>query len=112
MRSCILTFFIFTLFSLRAQDKVFLLDGTLKQGKVVEIATESVLLETGTETINIFRYEIAVIEFKNGTIEIINEPRENIVYNPRATKVTAETKQLSLYKPHFISLNTLALYNA
>jgi hypothetical protein len=101
-----------TLFTVRAQDKVFLLDGTLKQGKILEIATEAITLENDSETQNIYRYEIAVIEFKNGTIEIINEPAENLVYNTRSAKVTSDTKQLSLYKPHFVSVNTLALYNA
>ncbi|MCE3228543.1 MAG: hypothetical protein K0S32_3094 [Bacteroidetes bacterium] len=112
MRGVLLYLFIIAFLTSGAQDKVFLLNGAIKQGKVLEISKYDITLEGPTETKNIDRSEIAIVEFQNGSIEVFNQPKEDIIYNPISAKARPDAKALSLHKPHYVSLNTLSLYNA
>ena len=102
-----------TAFLSRAQDKVYFLDGTSKSGKITEIAPEQVMLQTGSETETIARYLILLIEFKNGSVEVINTPEHTLIYNPESTGNTYKkpTERMP-FNYNLGAVNTLALCNA
>lgn len=111
----ILTYLFLVFFcAIKAQDKIYFLNGTSKTGTIVEISEEQITAQLSKkEKLTFDRSTILLIEFKNGSIEIITQPKENVLYNP----VEAENQLKQVVKKEFIlsnfgSLNTLALCNA
>jgi hypothetical protein len=106
---------------LKAQDRIYLQDGTCVVAKVLEIAPDQITVvpisESGAPFINsneiIRKHSIVLIEFKNGSVEYFNNPRQDVVSNP-VTNRAKQQKELSseIVYQNFISLNTLALCNS
>ncbi|MGZ3900503.1 MAG: hypothetical protein ACXVO9_13860 [Bacteroidia bacterium] len=111
MKNLSLFLMVFLFCSLRAQDKIYFLDGHTLECRVLEISPEQVMV-SAAEKESINRAEIFLIKYKNGFIEVMNTPTANVIYNPASkskNQVSADTK---IYKPGYLSLNTLALCNA
>ena len=104
-----------------AQDKLYLLDGTKKTVKILEVGIDAIiyaeLSESGApfidskETLPISN--LMLVEYKNGVVEIFNRPEKNSVSTSQglvsqATKKNAEQSN----NTNLISLNTVALCNA
>jgi len=106
-----------------AQDKVYLMDGTCKIVKVLEIAPDNItvvpLSESGAPFVNanetIFKSEVILIEYKSGFVEVYNIPRRTAIYNANGSirnDVKKDGKEGQVFSFNFASLNTLALCNA
>lgn len=104
-----------------AQDKIYLLDGSCRIAKVLEIAPDYItivpLSESGAPFINsnetIQKNTVLLVEYKNGTIEVYNKPDKTTAYTSNTTKTIREKKDagnVSLF--NLASLNTLALCNS
>lgn len=104
-----------------AQDRIYLMDGTCKVAKVLEIAPDQItvveLSESGAPFVDanetIFKNQIVLIEFKNGAIEFFNVPQQSLVVHPngRVNKPAARNADGFSFQ-NFASLNTLALCNS
>jgi len=105
----------------KAQDKLYLLDGSKKLVKILEIGLEEVtyseLSESGAPFINersiVPRNNILLIEYKNGTVEIFNRPEKNSVTTSQGlvSKPLKKTENTPT-NSNLIYLNTLAMCNA
>lgn len=97
-----------------AQDQVYFLDGSSRSGKVTEIAPEHVILQTGGARETIDRGLILLIEFKNGSIEVMHAPEKSLVYDPEPVSSGTSKKQAERIPFNYSlgSVNTLALCNA
>lgn len=95
-----------------------MLDGSLKNAKVLEIAPDSItivpLSESGAPFLNsnetVPKALVLLIEYKNGTIEIYNVPKKNATYNSEGVATIhskSDAENINLY--NFVSINTLAL---
>jgi hypothetical protein len=104
-----------------AQDRVYLLDGSCKVVKVLEIASEQItvvpLSESGAPFVDanetISKRDLLLIEYKNGLVEVYNRPEKTAIYNSDGRlnkKSHGNSKDISYY--NFASLNTLALCNS
>lgn len=113
------SFLMFTAF-VKAQDKLYLLDGTMRVVKVLEIAPEYITIVPLSESGAPFRdaneviakSDVLFVEYKSGAIEIYSSPQKSFIYNPNGTvrkDVTKDEQELAF---NFASLNTLALCNA
>lgn len=91
---------------------MYLLDGSSQSGKITEIAPEYIVLES-SETVTIGRDKVLMLEFKNGSIELINVAKESVVYNTGEAE-TQQKKDIdrSLSIDNIISINTMALINS
>jgi hypothetical protein len=97
---------------IKAQDKVYFLNGSSKECRVLEIGPEQILVKTAEETEVLYPAEILLIKFKNGSTEIINTPTASVIYNPAMKNNGKPNTTEKLHKPIYLSLNTLALCNA
>ena len=105
--------FILVAFSLKCQDKLFFLDGTTRTGKVIEIGPEQISIKVSNERIDFPRSTILLIEFFNGTSEIINKPTENITtVADKKENFHFKQKEKEIYNYNQVSINSLALCNA
>mgnify|MGYP002364805506 CR=1 FL=1 len=101
--------------TLGAQDTVYFLDGEKRQGKVIEIGPDAVLMESNGEKKQIARQYIMLIRYKNGFFETFNRPAESKTIsrvNPD-NKETGSGRQIT--KAQFnnrLSFNSLALVNS
>lgn len=96
-----------------SQDKIFFLDGSAITGKVLEVGPETVKINSNADRTIIYKNEILLIEYKNGSIDYFTAPPENKIYN------TNEMEDPSVRKPqvlpaqqNFASINALAVANA
>ncbi len=113
MRIYILYFFLFGFFALKAQDKIYFLNGNTKLCKVVEVSTDLISITINGYEENFNKLEIALIEYGNGNIDIITSPTENVIYEQNSETVRFnKTKKESISKENYLSLNCLSLYNA
>jgi len=110
MRKILLFLFTISLISIFAQDKIYFLNGTSRECKVLEISSENIIVAASNGNEDILRSEILLIEFKNGLVEIVNSPEKEIVYNPNSKNQTSAKQEL--IRNHYASVNTLALCNA
>ena len=95
-----------------AQDKVYFLDGSSKTGKVIEITSDEIKLEQD-EIQSISKSSILLIQFKNGSIEVLNRPGNDVIYNSKTFQNPATNKiNESLSLNNILSINTLALCNS
>lgn len=108
-------------FFVKAQDKLYLLDGSKKLVKVLEIGIDDVtyaeLSESGAPFANdrsvIAKSEILLIEFKNGSVEIFNRPEKNSVSTSQGLVTNSVKKpENQIINSNLVYLNTLALCNA
>lgn len=96
-----------------AQDKIYLLNGYSKTGKVLEVGVEEIILDSEGETLKLFKEDILLIEYKNGTIEKYTEPYQNVVLNPDpVTPTDVAPADKELFPANYLSLNALALCNS
>ena len=97
----------------KCQDKLYFLDGTNKVGKITEIGPEEIIIKIDFDNISFPRSSVLLLEFKNGSTEIINKPTENIT-RIAEKKENFHFKQAKkeLYYYNQISVNSLALSNA
>lgn len=112
MRKGILLFFVLAYFCLKAQDKIYFLNGTSKVCKIESITSDYFNIRIGESEQSISKLEVILVEFKNGSIEVCNAPKEDIIYNPLSTSFADASKPKKIYKVNFASINTLALCNA
>lgn len=100
-------------FSLKCQDKLFFLDGTTQTGKVIEIGPEKISVKVINENIDFPRSTILLIEFFNGTCEIITIPTENVtLVADKKENFHFRQKEKEIYNYNQVSLNSLAICNA
>lgn len=106
--------FVFLFCVTKAQDKIYFLNGTSKTGTITEISEEQITAQLSKKEKQAFdRSSILLIEFKNGSVEIITRPKENVLYNPvEAQNQLKPAKKQEFVFSNFGSLNTLALCNA
>lgn len=102
-----------------AQDKVYLMDGSRCLGKVTEITPHEIIVRLENEeeapnsdgTKNFFREEVVLIEYKNGSVEVYNQPERSLVYNANGTVRGDAKSEGQDFVFNMASLNTLALCN-
>ncbi len=100
-------------FDLQSQDKLFFLDGSTKTGKVTEIGPEQITLKINNENNLIQKSLVLLIEFKNGSCDIINVPTENITHvADKKENFHFKQSKKEVYNYNQVSLNSLALCNA
>lgn len=112
MKTLITAILLFFTLPGRAQDFVYLLNGSKTTGKITEVGTEDVAVLTDGATERIPRAEILLLEFRNGTTEIINQPRANVTASARPGKISLANNVNELPRQNLISFNSLALINA
>ena len=100
-------------FSLKSQDKIFFLDGTTKSGKITEISPEEITIKVEFENFYYPRNSILLLEYKNGSFDIINAPKENITsVSEKKENFHFKQAKKEIYNYNQVSLNSLALCNA
>jgi hypothetical protein len=117
MRSVLFYGLLFISVIARAQDKIYFLDGSSKTGKVLEISSEQITMQTSQEPEVFLKSSVLLIEFKNGGIEPINTPTRTVIYNaatimPSVERTPRARQEIDLFNYNLGSLNTLALCNA
>lgn len=121
MKKLLIFLFFSAGFAASAQDKIYLLDGSCRVVKVLEIAPDYItivpLSESGAPFINsnetIPKNTVLLVEYKNGAIELYNKPDKTTVYTSNSPKTVREKKDadnVSFF--NLASLNTLALCNS
>lgn len=95
-----------------AQDKIYFLDGSSKECKVTSINPDYINISTNGYEESISKLSVLLIEFKNGTVEVINEPQENHLYSPGIANSALQDLPTTIYKHNYVSVNTLALFNS
>ena len=104
----------------RAQDKLYLMDGSRRTVKVLEIAPDNItvvpLSESGAPFVDanevIPKSEVILIEYKSGLVEIYTVPQKTAVYNSNGIMKRDPKKDAQELSFNFVSINTLALCNA
>jgi hypothetical protein len=113
MKPLLLYIVLLTAFVARAQDTVYLVDGSSKTGKVTEIAPEHIVIEIAGEKETLPKYEVLLVEFKNGSVEVITVPDKTVIHNPNSGERNHRKPQKQdLTNYNLGSVNTLALCNA
>lgn len=119
----ILAIIVFTLIfcDLKSQDVIYTVKGTKINGKVTEINPTSIKYKSPTNLDGpnyvILRNEVVLIEYSNGTAQIINENPPPISpqkpENSSTTSKKADQQPLNLYylDKNLISINALSLAN-
>lgn len=96
-----------------AQDKVYFTDGSSQTCRIIEISDYEILAELQEERLSFSKTKILFIEFKNGSVDVYNIPKENLIYNPIIEKRNNKNPEpKEFFKSNFASVNTLALCNA
>lgn len=118
MKKAIFCFFCLIGVTVLAQDKLYLLSGNKLTVKILEIGPNKIiyseLSESGApfvgskETVNVS--EVLLIEYKNGTVEIFNQPDKDVVSTSQGL-ISREIQKNSESSDNsnLLSLNTLAL---
>jgi hypothetical protein len=96
---------------LKAQDRIYYLDGSSKDCAVLEIGPEEIQANINGEVETIYKNNLLLIKFKNGSTEIINTPTTSVIYNP-TSGIKSKSNQDKIHKSSYLSVNTLALCNA
>ncbi|MBL7932220.1 MAG: hypothetical protein JNL60_09965 [Bacteroidia bacterium] len=121
MKFRFLGFFLFMTLHIIAQDKIYMQDGSCRVAKVLEIGLDEITVvpisESGAPFINanetISKWDIVLIEYKNGTVEYLNSPRTDIVNDGNSRRAEKQKKISDKVIYHnFASINTLALCNS
>ncbi|MCC6370962.1 MAG: hypothetical protein IT236_08160 [Bacteroidia bacterium] len=96
-----------------AQDKIYLLNGEVRKGKVTEVGTEEIRFMEDGDNLSLLRSDVLLIEFINGAVEVINVPAENKVFanTPKAKERHLENSK-KLATSNLVSINSLALCNS
>lgn len=97
--------------ALKAQDRIYYLDGRSKECIVLEIGPEDIQTNINGDVETINKAELLLLKFKNGTTEIINTPTASVIYNP-SLGIKSKASHDHIHKHSYLSLNTLALCNA
>ncbi|MBA2610463.1 MAG: hypothetical protein H0U95_00735 [Bacteroidetes bacterium] len=103
MQKIYILFFLFTI-SLKAQDKLFFKNGTVKKGVVISIAKDVVFYktsDTSARTQQIPKTELLLLENYKGEIFIFSEAKKEVE--------TAKT-ELTLYKRNAIGIQPLGVF--
>lgn len=80
---------------------------------MLEISESQILAETDNETLSYSKNKVLLIEFKNGSVDVYNTPKTNIIYNSHVERRTDKTyERKEILKSNFGSINALALCNA
>jgi len=105
--------YIFSLliFASKSQDKIYFLDGSNRTVKVLEVTPDQIKIKSGNnEEEDIWRGNVLCIEYKNGSVEKISSPKENVVYTPHDDEAEKKLKNEPEIPVHNqISVNTFAL---
>ena len=84
----------------------------MKEGTVKEIGPEFIKFISEGVVNEVESSKILLLEFSNGSVEIINKPNESLVFTPLGIENKRQEKNSkSLSKSNYVSLNTLALFN-
>jgi len=116
----ILYLLLFSCLFTSAQDKVYLMDGTCRIVKVLEISPDTILVvplsESGAPFVNaneaIYKGDVILIEYKSGFVEIYNTPKNTSIYSSNGVAKKDPKKAAEELAFNFGSVNTLALCNA
>ncbi|MEO6304417.1 MAG: hypothetical protein ABIP51_14725 [Bacteroidia bacterium] len=113
MRISLSYIFILVALVLKSQDKIYFLDGTTRTGKVTEIRSQQIVIKENYENTEIPRSAVLLIEFSDGSTEIINIPEENITANiDKKENFHFKQPKNEIYNYNQASINSLALCNA
>jgi len=112
MRGFIFIFLALVFYSVSAQDKLYYLNGTTKTCVVESITDSYLFIKIGEVEQTVSKYDLLLVEFKNGTVEVINLPKENVIVNPVFVANPDAIPNEGAFKQNYTSLNTLALCNA
>jgi hypothetical protein len=120
LKSWFLHIFLFTSVLMGAQDRIYLMDGSCRVAKVLEIAPDYITVvsisESGAPFVNsneqLPKKEVVLIEYKNGRIEIYNPPQKSLAYTPQGKRKPDSEKNEAGFLFNFASINSLALCNS
>lgn len=94
----------------RAQDKVYLTNGSLLDGKVLEVGLENLILQQGESTQVVPKLQVVLVHYRNGITETYNAPERDVVVtrpgDSRPPTVSPDNTQ------NMVSFNMLGLVNA
>ena len=96
-----------------SQDKIFYTNGVSKNVSVKEINPENIIIETDSTTETILKEDVMLIEYKNGSIDVFNSPKDSKIINLNSLQKNNMHLQSKIaFNYNFISFNSLALGNA
>lgn len=122
MQKGFLLLFLFSIFclGLKSQDIIYTVKGTKIMGKVIEINPTNIKYKSLTNlegpSYVVLKNEVVLIEFSNGTAQIINEnppPISPVKTDEKAPEAKVDKKPLNIYylDKNLISINALSLAN-
>lgn len=89
------------------------MDGTSKIAKVVEIAPDMITILSSEQTEQINKQDVLFIQYKNGSIEKYNSPKEDVIFsNDTDLPIVDKRGDNDVFLFNQTSINTLALCNA
>lgn len=105
---------------INAQDKVYMMDGSCRQVKVLEVTPDEIVIDPISESGNpvidaserISRYDVILVEYKNGSVDVFNQPQKSLIFNANGTTRKEFKKDNQEFAFNLASINTLALCNA
>jgi hypothetical protein len=110
MRSQFLFILAFVFVGLKAQDKIYFLNGSSKNCKVEAVTPDHLELTCEGSSQIISKQEIILTRYANGSVDVFTFPKEEQIFQPG---IEAKPKaSLSSYRPNYASLNSLALCNS
>jgi hypothetical protein len=114
MRTVLPVFLWLCLLHATAQDRLYFTNGDCIDGKVTEVTPETVKIISTAERSIIYKYEILLIEYQNGLVELYTAPSKNAVFTSgrvQPNNIQTENSPVPALD-NFGSVNTLALTNA
>lgn len=106
--------FIFLTFLLKSQDKIYLVNGETRTGKLTTIGEEFITIKTSIiDSTEIHKSSILIIEFENGKFQKINSAEKDIsiIFN-ESPDINPNPGNKNNVFLNDISINTLAFCNA
>jgi hypothetical protein len=93
-----------------AQDGVYLVDGSLIKGKVIEVGIEEIIVRENDLTRIIDKRKVLLIHYQNGSAEVYSSPQKDLVLSNGAKKQPPSLPRQNTQ--NLLSFNMLGLANA
>ena len=107
-----LTFLMILYAGLKAQDKLYFLNGEILSGYVVEVSPNNITFGSNRGTNTFEKTDLLLLEFSNGRIEVYNRAPVDIFTNDEPGKnIRLEQSLRKVDTVDMISFNSLALCN-
>jgi hypothetical protein len=111
MKGILFFFGFFLSLQFAAQDKIYLLNGQKLEGKVIELSSEKITYQNGSESCKIDVKLVLLIEFFDGRTQIFNSPGKDL-YQPAKLHPERKTGNPGIILQNEFSINTLSLFNS